>query len=89
MESFLDLTTEAKCRELLDRYPDNLFVKDRLASLLRSQGRNDEAPELLPVEPPHAQPTLSWPPRRISGLPSRLVDRPSENRRFRFSRNQE
>ncbi len=53
MESFPDLTTEAKCRELLNRYPDNLFVKDRLASLLRSQGRIDEASELLPVEPPY------------------------------------
>ena len=53
MESFPDLTTEAKCRELLERYPDNLFVKDTLASLLRSQGRNDEASELLPVEPPY------------------------------------
>ncbi len=52
MDSFPDLTTEAKCRELLDRYPDNLYVKHRLASLLRSQGRNDEASELLPVEPP-------------------------------------
>jgi hypothetical protein len=43
MDSYPDLTTEAKCRELLDRYPDNLFVKDQLASLLRSQRRNDEA----------------------------------------------
>jgi tetratricopeptide (TPR) repeat protein len=51
MESSPDLSTEAKCRELLDRYPDNLFVKDRLASILRSQGRNDEATELLPGEP--------------------------------------
>ena len=53
MDSFPDLTTEAKCRELLDRYPDNLFVKYRLASILRSQGRNDEASELLPIEPPY------------------------------------
>jgi tetratricopeptide (TPR) repeat protein len=53
MESFPDLTTEAKCRELLDRYPDNYFVKDQLASLLRSQGRNDEASELLPTNPPY------------------------------------
>ncbi len=53
MDSYPDLSTEAKCRELLDRYPDNLFVRDRLASILRSQGRNDEASELLPVEPPY------------------------------------
>jgi tetratricopeptide (TPR) repeat protein len=53
MDSQPDLTSAASCRELVDRYPDNLFVKDRLASLLRSQGRNDEANELLPVEPPY------------------------------------
>jgi tetratricopeptide (TPR) repeat protein len=47
MESFPDLTTEAKCRELLDRYPDNIFVKFMLARLLRSQGRSDEATEVL------------------------------------------
>ena len=27
MESFPDLTTEAKCREFLDRYPDNLLER--------------------------------------------------------------
>jgi hypothetical protein len=54
MESFPDLTTEAKCRELLERYPDNIFVKYRLASLLRSQGGNDKAREVIPVEPPHS-----------------------------------
>ena len=48
MELFPDLTTEAKCRELLDRYPDNIFVKFMLARPLRSQGRNDEATEVLP-----------------------------------------
>ena len=53
MDSYPDLTTEANCRELLDRYPDNLFVKDQLASIHRSQGRNDEASEVLPVEPPY------------------------------------
>jgi tetratricopeptide (TPR) repeat protein len=53
MESVPDLSTEAKCWELLDRYPDNLFVRDRLASILRSQGRNDEATKLLPVETPY------------------------------------
>jgi hypothetical protein len=53
MESCPDLSTEAKCRELLDRYSDNLFVKDRLPSILRSQGRNDEANEILAVEPPY------------------------------------
>ena len=51
MDSFPDLTTEAKCRELMDRYPDNVFVKFRLASILRYQGRNEEAREVLPVEP--------------------------------------
>jgi tetratricopeptide (TPR) repeat protein len=53
METFPDLSTEAKCRDLLDRYPDNLFVKDRLASILRSQGRNDEASAVLPDDPPY------------------------------------
>ena len=52
MDSHPDLTTEANCRELLERYPDNLFVKNRLASLLRSQGRKDEASELLPSNRP-------------------------------------
>jgi tetratricopeptide (TPR) repeat protein len=51
MDSFPDLTTEANCREMLDRYPDNLFVMERLASLLRSQGRHREASEILPEEP--------------------------------------
>jgi hypothetical protein len=27
MDSFLELTTGANCRELLDRCPDNIFVK--------------------------------------------------------------
>lgn len=49
---FPDLTTEAKCRELMDRYPDNTYVKYRLASLLRSQGRNDEASKIYPLEQP-------------------------------------
>jgi hypothetical protein len=48
MDSFPDLSTETKCRELLDRYLDNVYVKDRLASILRSQGRNDEASAVLP-----------------------------------------
>ncbi len=46
MEPFPDVSTEAKCRELLDRYPDNLFLKFRLSSILRSQGRIDEAKEI-------------------------------------------
>jgi tetratricopeptide (TPR) repeat protein len=50
IKSFPNLTTEAKCRELMDRYPDNSFLKDHLASLLRSEGRNDEANEVLPGE---------------------------------------
>ncbi len=37
MDSFPDLTTEAKCRELLDRYPDNVFVKWRLSEHSISQ----------------------------------------------------
>ena len=45
MDSFPDLITEAQCRELLDRYPDNLFVKFRLASILRSEGRKYEGSE--------------------------------------------
>jgi tetratricopeptide (TPR) repeat protein len=48
MESFPDLATETECRELLDRYPDNIFVKFMLARLLRSQGRNDEATWVFP-----------------------------------------
>jgi hypothetical protein len=55
MESSPDLSTETKCRELLDRYPDNLYVKERLAAILRSQGRNDEANKILPVEPPYTK----------------------------------
>jgi hypothetical protein len=51
MESFPDLSTEAKCRELLDRYPDNLVGKERLASILRSQGRKDETREVPLVGP--------------------------------------
>jgi tetratricopeptide (TPR) repeat protein len=51
MESFPDLSTDAKCRELIDRCPDNSFLKDQFASLLRSEGRKDEANEVLPVEP--------------------------------------
>ena len=54
MDSFPDMSTEAKCRELLDRYPDNVFVKWRLASLLQSQGHSEEASEILPNEPTHS-----------------------------------
>jgi tetratricopeptide (TPR) repeat protein len=41
-----DLSTEDRCRELLARYPDNGFLKDRLAEILRSQGREEEATAL-------------------------------------------
>ncbi len=51
MESVPKVTTEAECRELLDRYPENVFLQDRLATILRSQGREQEANEVLPVEP--------------------------------------
>ena len=54
MDSFPDMSTEAKCRELLDLYPDNVFLRDHLASLLRSQGRSEEASEILPIEPTHS-----------------------------------
>jgi tetratricopeptide (TPR) repeat protein len=53
MDSYPDLTTEGKCRELLERYPENAFVKYRLALLLRSQGREKETCEVLPIGPTH------------------------------------
>lgn len=46
MPAHLDLSTEQSCRELLARYPDNSFLKDRLAEILRSQGREEEATRL-------------------------------------------
>ena len=46
MEWYPDLSTEAKCRELLARYPENVFVKHRLVTLLHSQGREEEARQL-------------------------------------------
>jgi tetratricopeptide (TPR) repeat protein len=42
-----DLSTEAKCRELLDRYPDNDYLKERLADILRSQGQEDQADAIM------------------------------------------
>jgi hypothetical protein len=50
MFNYPDLTTEAKCRELLERYPENVYVKDRLARHLRSQGRNDDAEDVLALD---------------------------------------
>ncbi len=50
MDSETALTAEAKYRELLERYPENVFVKDQLADILRSQGRDDEAGRILPFE---------------------------------------
>jgi tetratricopeptide (TPR) repeat protein len=52
MESQPDLTTEAKWRELLERYPENVFLKYRLASLLESQGREEEASQILALHDP-------------------------------------
>jgi tetratricopeptide (TPR) repeat protein len=46
-----DLTTEASCRVLLERYPENLYVKHILAWHLRSQGRHDEAEGVLALDP--------------------------------------
>jgi hypothetical protein len=42
-----DLSTEAKCRALLGRDPENFFVRESLAALLQSQGREEEASQLL------------------------------------------
>jgi hypothetical protein len=42
-----DLSTEAKCRELLERYPENAFVRYRLASLLRDHGREAKATQIV------------------------------------------
>jgi tetratricopeptide (TPR) repeat protein len=47
MDWYPDLSTEAKCRELLDRYPENVLVRDSLATLLQSQGREEEPSQLL------------------------------------------
>jgi tetratricopeptide (TPR) repeat protein len=46
MPAHPDLSTEQSCRELLARYPDNSFLKHRLAEILRSQGREEEATAL-------------------------------------------
>src|SRR5262249_59705135 len=43
MPKDIDLSTEEKCRDLLARYPDNSVLKDRLAEILRSQRREEEA----------------------------------------------
>jgi hypothetical protein len=37
MEAFPDLTTEAKCRELLDRYPDNILVTSKSGIPIRDE----------------------------------------------------
>jgi hypothetical protein len=46
MPQDIDLSTEEKCRDLLARYPENSFLKGRLAEILRSQGREEEAAAL-------------------------------------------
>jgi tetratricopeptide (TPR) repeat protein len=46
MPAHPDLSTERSCRELLARYPDNSFLKDRLAKILRAEGREEEATTL-------------------------------------------
>jgi hypothetical protein len=50
MDWYTDLSTEAKCRALLERYPENVYLKYRLASLLRAQGREEEAGQILSLD---------------------------------------
>jgi tetratricopeptide (TPR) repeat protein len=50
MDWYPDLTSEAKCREFLERYPENVYVKFRLASLLRAQAREEEAGQILALD---------------------------------------
>jgi len=55
MDWYPDLSTEAKCRELQERYPENVYVIYRLASLLQAERREEKATQIVSLDDtPHS-----------------------------------
>jgi hypothetical protein len=74
MPQDIDLSTAEKCRDLLARYPDNSFLKDRLAKILRSEGRDEEATR-LEIDNDPSDFKYHW---GLLGYDERLRNRPSD-----------